>query len=240
MGEHRHQDVVVAALGRGAGDTGLRLPVLRLPLRDLPLLGLLGLTVLGLVAVLRLGLLRLAVGLGAGRRREAGLTLSVLRLLCLRGLRLRLGLSVTRLFARRLGAVLLVPGLRAGGLSVLLVPGLRAGGLSVARLLVARLFARRLGAVLLVSGLCAGGLSVLLVPGLRAGRLSVGGVPAGRLCAVLLMTLLPAGRAALLFTVFRGVGGRRLRLLAGGRALVRVLRGRGVRRGLAHALPWLR
>ncbi|WP_143173275.1 hypothetical protein [Nocardiopsis flavescens] len=222
MGEHRHQDVVVAVPNRRAG---LRVLLLRLrrTLWD-AVLGLLGLSVLrlplrGLLA-LRLDAVRrllrlLAVGRGSGRRREAGLALAVLGLLRLHGGLLAvlglLGLSVLRLPLR--GAVLLLSvGLVCSGgrlrLSVggLPVGRLGAGGrlrLSVGLLLVARLPARRrlrllvarLFAVLLLSvgGLCAGGRLRLSVGGLSVGLLAAG----GRLrlsVGLLLVARLGAGR----------------------------------------------
>ncbi|MFD6100156.1 hypothetical protein ACFVWN_14370 [Nocardiopsis flavescens] len=208
MGEHRHQDVVVAVPNRRAG---LRVLLLRLrrTLWD-AVLGLLGLSVLrlplrGLLA-LRLDAVRrllrlLAVGRGSGRRREAGLALAVLGLLRLHGGLLAvlglLGLSVLRLPLRGavlpLAAVLLLSvGLVCSGgrlrLSVggLPVGRLGAGGrlrLSVGLLLVARLPARR-RLRLLVARLFA--VLLLSVGGLCAGgrlRLSVGGLSVGLLAA---------------------------------------------------------
>ncbi|MDT0327424.1 hypothetical protein [Nocardiopsis lambiniae] len=222
---------------------------LRLSVGGLRLRGV-GLPVLRLSAVLGLGLgrLRLPVGLsavrlllGAAGRSEPGL---------------RLGLSVLRLSVRgpAAGGVLLRSSVPR--LSVLLPPGV--GLLSIGLLL--RLIAPRV----FVRGLTAGGLSVGLRPSLLVAlllRQPMTGVGPRGLSALLFVALLGArGRAVrrlsagrLRRTVLRGVGGGGLGLftllfvlfvallLTGGPPpLVRVLRGRGVRRGLAHALPRLR
>ncbi|MDE3720069.1 hypothetical protein PWG71_01615 [Nocardiopsis sp. N85] len=269
MGEHRHQGVVVGpALGGRtgcSGNAGLRLPVL-LRLLGLSVGGLrlrgVRLPVLRLSAVLGLGRLRSPVGLpavrlllGAAGRSEPGL---------------RLGLFVLRPPVRgpAAGGVLLrlsvsrLPGVgpAAGGvllrLSVSRLPGV--GLLSVGLLL------RLIVTLVSVRGPAAGGLSVGLWPSLLVAlllRQPMTGVGPGGLSALLFVALLGArGRSVrrlsagrLRLTVLRGVGGGWLGLftllfvlfvallLTGGPPpLVRVLRGRGVRRGLAHALPRLR
>ncbi|XKK37910.1 hypothetical protein HFP72_24990 [Nocardiopsis sp. ARC36] len=126
-------------------------------------------------------------------------------------------LSVAGLSVRGLCLVGLrgVGGLAAGGLSVAGVGLLSVRGLGPRGLPVRGLFARGLS----VRGLCLVGLRG--VRGQAARRLPVPG---------LLRSALTPG-AVLLLPAVR---------LPGLPVLVGVLRGRGVRRGLAHALPWLR
>ncbi|WP_017612780.1 hypothetical protein [Nocardiopsis salina] len=243
MRQHSDEHLVAAAgslLGRGAG-----LPE-RLPLRSAVrargtgTAGLTGATRLGAVSGLWLtvaglgltGLRRAVAGLSAGGLSVGGLPagrglLSGLARLAVRGL-LR-GLAEGPLVGGNTGVTGLrraVPGLRRSvpGLTRLLrgpVAGLSVGGLPAGRGLLsglARLAVRGLLRGLAVGALVTAGHTLpRLLPAVlgRVRRLRPRGLLAGRL--------------------------RRVRLLrAGLLSLLGVVRRRGVRRGIAHAFPWLR
>ncbi|GAB3719193.1 hypothetical protein GCM10027590_18880 [Nocardiopsis nanhaiensis] len=195
-----------------SGLLGLRLPVGA------------GLGVAGglLLRDLVMGLLRLSVGL--------------LRRCLLRGLLRVAGLTAGRLGVTGLTVLLSVGLLWRLATGRLPPSGLTAGGLPIGLLgLSLRCLLRGLLRGLLRRRLVRG---LLRVPLLATGRLGVAG-----LTVSLLLVLLAVGRLAVLLLFGRrrlrrlllGVGRRARRLVP-----LRVVRGRRVRRGLAHALPKLR